>query len=482
MTAATELCARTETIQLRPGVYSAVTEDGQLVLVSWSVREHLGASTAGKHAALTRLAAGPCPPELLRSEALARGNGGDEVEKLVDRLRRGGWLLVVVAYRGQDRFSVRPLRTAARATTAPPDDRGGLSRFAVLRPDGSDLVLECPRAGAEIRLHDRAALAALGAMTGLSAAATEGPAEPLPDGLAADLRAELGRFGFLVPDAEAEAAELRLAQWNPTDLWFHARSRAGSRGHPGEEFGGTWWARDRFDPLPARPPAFGGPVVPLHRPDLAVLRTTDAPLTAVLEDRRSVRGHDDARPLTVEQLGEFLFRCARARRVSEYEGVQLVDRPHPSGGGFGELELYPAVWNVAGLERGLYHYDSHDHRLERVDGSERAVRRITANAVQSAAMPQRPQLVIVVAARFGRVMWKYQGMAYALVLKHVGVLYQTMYLTATAMGLAPCGLGAGDAELFSAAAGLDGLEESSVGEFMLGSRPPAGPDPRGAAG
>jgi hypothetical protein len=31
----------------------------------------------------------------------------------------------------------------------------------------------------------------------------------------------------------------------------------------------------------------------------------------------------------------------------------------------------------------------------------------------------------------------------------VGVLYEAMYLAATAMGLAPCGLGGGDAALFA---------------------------------
>lgn len=45
-----------------------------------------------------------------------------------------------------------------------------------------------------------------------------------------------------------------------------------------------------------------------------------------------------------------------------------------------------------------------------------------------------------------------------------------MYLVATAMGLAPCGLGNGNSDLLAEAAGLDYLKQSSVGEFMLGSR------------
>jgi SagB-type dehydrogenase family enzyme len=70
-------------------------------------------------------------------------------------------------------------------------------------------------------------------------------------------------------------------------------------------------------------------------------------------------------------------------------------------------------------------------------------------------------------------MWKYEGMAYATILKDVGVLYQTMYLVATAMGLAPCALGCGNADVFSQVAGLNPYEEGSVGEFLLGTRSPA---------
>jgi oxazoline/thiazoline dehydrogenase len=51
----------------------------------------------------------------------------------------------------------------------------------------------------------------------------------------------------------------------------------------------------------------------------------------------------------------------------------------------------------------------------------------------------------------------------------VGVVYQCMYLTATAMGLAPCGLGLGDSEVFSKAIHSNLFEETSVGEFLLGS-------------
>ena len=80
------------------------------------------------------------------------------------------------------------------------------------------------------------------------------------------------------------------------------------------------------------------------------------------------------------------------------------------------------------------------------------------------------QVLVIVAARFQRIAWKYSSMAYAAILKHVGVMYQTMYLVATAMGLAPCGIGCGDSDLFARAAGTEYFAETSVGEFLLGSR------------
>jgi SagB-type dehydrogenase family enzyme len=82
-----------------------------------------------------------------------------------------------------------------------------------------------------------------------------------------------------------------------------------------------------------------------------------------------------------------------------------------------------------------------------------------------------PQLVITLAARFQRISWKYQGIAYQLILKDVGVLFAMMYLVATAMKLAPCALGLGDSDYFAHLSGTHYLQETSVGEFALGSQP-----------
>lgn len=81
------------------------------------------------------------------------------------------------------------------------------------------------------------------------------------------------------------------------------------------------------------------------------------------------------------------------------------------------------------------------------------------------------QVLLVLTARFQRLSWKYSSLAYSLILKDVGGVFQSMYLAATAMELAPCALGCGDSDLFAKAVGSDYYAETSVGEFLLGGKP-----------
>ncbi|MBR8834884.1 MAG: nitroreductase family protein [Stigonema ocellatum SAG 48.90 = DSM 106950] len=63
--------------------------------------------------------------------------------------------------------------------------------------------------------------------------------------------------------------------------------------------------------------------------------------------------------------------------------------------------------------------------------------------------------MLVILTRFQRLSWKYEAIAYSLILMYIGILYQTMYLVATAMNLAACAQGSGNADLFARAAGTD---------------------------
>ncbi len=79
-----------------------------------------------------------------------------------------------------------------------------------------------------------------------------------------------------------------------------------------------------------------------------------------------------------------------------------------------------------------------------------------------------PQILITIAARFNRVSWKYSSIAYALILKDVGVLLQTLYLMATDMGLGGCAIGSTNIELFAKMTGIAFHVEGPVGLFAIG--------------
>ena len=143
-------------------------------------------------------------------------------------------------------------------------------------------------------------------------------------------------------------------------------------------------------------------------------------------------------------------------------------RPYPSGGGCYELELYLAVDKCEGLARGFYHYDAGGHALVPIDVSKNELEALLMGAEFAMGAPAAPQILITIAARFGRTSWKYSSIAYALILKDVGVLIQTLYMMATDMGLGGCAIGSVNIDLFAKMTGIEFHVEGPVGQFAIG--------------
>jgi SagB-type dehydrogenase family enzyme len=346
-----------------------------------------------------------------------------------------------------------------------------LSKFALLRTLDNELVLESPLVMHRMTLVDPAAAAVVARLGG------EGTMADLADVLPADAVAELvghlvgvGFVEQLTADGFPSDTEDVLRQWDFHDLLSHSRARSGRFDQP---FGGIFPYTGEIEPRPAVKPVPDGPAIALHRPELDDVLATDPSLTAVLEGRTSVRKYAE-KPLTARQIGEWLYRTARVRAIygplpsAPYEAS---NRPYPCGGAAYELELYLTVQRCDGIDPGIYYYDPVGHRLVLVNKSVEDRRALLHTASVATALQADPDVLVTMTSRFQRLSWKYRAIAYSVSLKHAGVLYQTMYLVATAMGLAPCGLGSGDADLAARAFGLDYLSESSIGDFILGSRP-----------
>jgi SagB-type dehydrogenase family enzyme len=356
-----------------------------------------------------------------------------------------------------------------------------LSRFAYCRREADATVLESPLSPARMVLHMSCAAGALVLLAG--GARDRGVAASIAQaGVGQPHETAQALLGLLILAGLAEQVETgdgRLSEddghralWEFHDLLFHARSRLGPHDYP---VGGTFRMRDRVPALPALPPRRDGDVVDLPRAARAGDPAAEGSLTDVLARRRSVRRHG-AEPISLRQLGEFLDRSARVRRViarDDAHGIpyEATERLYPSGGSTYDLELYVFASRCGGLEPGVHHYEADRHRLVAVAPPSRLFGAVVREARTAAGMTDSPQILLVITSRFARVSWKYEAIAYALTLKAVGALYQTMYLTATAMGLAPCAIGTGDAAVMARILDADYAAESSVGEFLLGSSP-----------
>lgn len=472
-------------VSLIPGISLAEDAGGELALVSEYGRFPLRGGGAGAAKAFRALADGGHTEAELAKIALAEdGIGG---------LTRFNHLYAQCVLRCFVRYGVYAdgtpllsltLTVPLRRFDVAESDAGArlvLSRFAYCHREGDALVLETPLFGAKAVLHDAGVaglLAALAVPSTTAELAAKVPA--LPPECVADILRLLRTARALTTHSDEGTTEeddnVTLRLWEFHDLLFHSRSRIGRHNNP---VGAT------FRHLGLLPPP---PLVKEPRGEAVTLPVPEAgageerlSLFDAIETRRSIRAHGEE-PISLEQLGWFLYRVARIRARWDYEirnpeGVvietlELSSRPYPAGGAIYELELYLTVDRCRGLDPGLlYRYNALEHRLHRIPAAAEKVAALLRDASQSAGIGHRPQVLITLASRFQRLTWKYNTMAYAATLKNVGVLYQSMYLVATAMKLAPCALGSGNSDLFAEAAGTDYYAETSVGEFMLGSLP-----------
>ena len=405
-----------------------------------------------------------------------------ELNRLVRRLAAHGFLEYRLARGndGADEAVIEPQMPDywPRLPTLDDADVLVLSRFAYLRRRADDLVLESPRAGALFRICDQEIAA------GLARLVSPQPVKALrreKGGVGDALLALLVDCRILFPVDLARASDLRSAEgnddlvlWDFHDLLFHARSTEGRHANP---VGGAYPYAAVMAPLPAVRPAWPG-----RRVDLTSLSAaSNSGLPQLLRERHSTRSFDAAEPITLAELAQFLD--ATSRILSTFEGkieelgeespvVSYAIKPYPGAGGAYELELYLAVDRCEGLERGFYHYAAADHALELIDAPSAMLAALLSAAEFATGATAPPQVLITIAARFGRISWKYSSLGYALVLKDVGVLIQTFYLMATEMGLGGCAIGSTNIELFAKMTGLDFCVEGPVGQFALGRPAP----------
>ena len=410
-------------------------------------------------------------------------SSGRAVDKEIDLLVRRLAFQRLLEYRlgrspNDDQIVIEPQVADYWPRTPPLGDADVLvlSRFAYMRRRGDEMVLESPRAGALFRMCDPRIAAALAALVvprqigqlrrqdgfpGLETLALLADCQIL---LKADVSDRRG--------ARLAEGDGNLAVWDFHDLLFHARSTEGRHANP---LGGLYPHARVMPALPAVRARWPGQTIDLRKQSAAQSEAV-SPLAKLLHERHSTRSFDDQRPIMLAELARFLDGTARvvstwtSRAETGDDGpmVEYAARPYPSAGASYALELYLAVDRCEGLARGFYHYDAGAHALVPIEARPQDVQAMLTGAQSAMDAPTTPQVLITIAARFGRVSWKYSSLAYALILKDVGVLTQTLYMRATDMGLGGCAIGIADIDLFAKMTGIEFHVEGPVGQFALG--------------
>ncbi|MCW3135832.1 MAG: SagB/ThcOx family dehydrogenase [Canidatus Methanoxibalbensis ujae] len=160
---------------------------------------------------------------------------------------------------------------------------------------------------------------------------------------------------------------------------------------------------------------------------------------AAIKSRRSVRSYTDE-PLNIHHISQLLWAA---------QGITdpfRKFRSAPSAGATYPLEVYVAVGNrsvVLGeryLKEGVYHYEPHTHRIERVvDGDVRA--NLCDAAVGQECVRNAP-VDFVICAVYERTTRRYGDRGIRYVHMEAGHSAQNIYLECESLGLATVAIGA----------------------------------------
>jgi SagB-type dehydrogenase family enzyme len=428
----------------------------------------------------------------LRSFASGRSRIDKEIYRLVRRLAAHGLLEYRLARspKGADQVVIEPQMPDYWPQTPRLGDSDVLvlSRFAFLRRRGNEMILESPRASALFKICDPKIAAVLTMLSAPLRIQELRRQDGFPGlellALLLDCQMLFKISGARDTGLRPQEGDANLVLWDFHDLLFHARSTQGRHANP---VGGVYPYVGVMPPLPAVRPRWPGKKIELRKFAIAQVERPlsiaspqagegSMAFTKLLRERHSTRNFDDRQPITLAELARFLDATARVKAKGESKLgpdengliVAYAVRPYPSGGGSYELELYLAVDKCEGLARGFYHYDAGGHALVPIEVRTRALDALLTEAAFAMGVPAAPQILITIAARFGRVSWKYSSLAYALILKDVGVLMQTFYLMATEMGLGACALGTANIDVFARMTGIEFHVEGPVGQFALG--------------
>jgi SagB-type dehydrogenase family enzyme len=147
-------------------------------------------------------------------------------------------------------------------------------------------------------------------------------------------------------------------------------------------------------------------------------------------------------------------------------GSLVLMRPVPSAGGLFPLEVYVATQRVQGLPDGLHHYNVRNHSLEPI--SDGPVFKVLQPHLFMFQAIEHANVIVFLAAVFGRSQKKYGPRGYRYVLLEAGHVAQNLCMLSVEQGLGSLCMGGYTDEELNRVLGLTPLKEGVVYSIAVG--------------
>ena len=177
------------------------------------------------------------------------------------------------------------------------------------------------------------------------------------------------------------------------------------------------------------------------------------PLARAMKNRVSHRDFSGD-PLLLDELSFLLWAT---------QGVRLVEgnntyRNVPSAGCRHSMETYLAVFNVKGIEKGVYRYLPLSHRLI-LEFKESELNQKLINATFGQQFAGLSAVTFIWTTIPNRMEWRYGPVSHKVIALDAGHAAQNLYLACEAINSGTCVIGAYDQEYADDLLGLDGVDE-----------------------
>jgi len=184
-----------------------------------------------------------------------------------------------------------------------------------------------------------------------------------------------------------------------------------------------------------------------------------------IRKRRSIRDFS-GKSLNIKELSKLLYLSYGITGQIENNETKIFLRASPSAGALYPIEIYPVIFNVKSINKGLYHYNVKNHLLEKLKNGD--YNDLIYRCTLSQEMIKHTSVVLLLTAMFNRTKIKYGERGYRHIFLDAGHIGENIYLTATAMKLGVVSIGGFIDDDLNEFLDINGVDEAVIYIFAIG--------------